>query len=521
MNLAAAQTEIGLRVDAELLPESSSATNSVSSPWGRISKRLDAAIAAGLLMVVVFTALAHGAVEPWSAAIFELIVIGLVFLWGIKVVVDKRLSLKIPTAALPLAVLAVVGLAQSIAFTDAGSIRKSLSMDVESTRGAVTAIVILLASCLLAANFFSTRKRAKFLSHFLVIFGFGMALFAIVQNLSWNGRFYWLRYNTVGTSPFGSFVNHNNFAGYMEMLFPIPVGLIITHAIRAETRIFYGFAAALMAVAIMASLSRGGMISLACGGILMLVLGPMAGPKHASTRVGEKPKRKDKAPRGVNINGRPLSFLKAGLVVICISSAIAVGTIWMGSDTVGTRLTGPQAANGESEQETFYTSRGWIWRDTARMIKAKPITGVGLGAFATAYPIYSRSDGTVEVDRAHNDYLQILAECGLLGGVIALWFILLMGRAVMRGIASPDRLLSGLALGAGAGIFSLLVHSIFDFNLQLPSNALLFLLLSAQVSLIGAGLIRAEKKQSVRSSRRPGLDGTILQTGHYFQESGL
>jgi O-antigen ligase len=518
--LAAAQTEIGLRMDAEPLPGKASAAKSVSSPWRRISKRLDATIAAGLLTIVVFTALAHGAVEPWSAAIFELIVIGLVFLWGIKAVIDKRLSLKIPAAALPLTVLAVVGLAQSIAFTGAGGARKSLSLDVEGTRLAVTAIAILLASCLLAANFFSTRKRAKLLSHFLVIFGFAMALFAIIQNLSWNGRFYWLRYNTVGTSPFGSFVNHNNFAGYMEMLFPIPVALIITRAIRIEIRLFYGFAAALMAVAILASLSRGGMISLVCGGVLMVVLGPMAGPKHASASAGKKPTRKNKVRRGVNINGRPLSFFKASLVVICITSAIAVGMVWMGSDTVGSRSTGPQAPTGASEQETFYTSRGWIWRDTARMIKAKPTTGVGLGAFATAYPIYSSSDGTLGVDRAHNDYLQIVAECGLLGAVIALWFILLMGRAVMRGIGSPDRLLSGLALGAGAGIFSLLVHSIFDFNLQLPSNALLFLLLSAQVSLIGGRLIRTDRKQAMRSSRTPDLDKTLLQTGQYFQESG-
>ena len=63
-------------------------------------------------------------------------------------------------------------------------------------------------------------------------------------------------------SPFGPFVNHNHFAGYLEMIAPIPVALILRRAIRGELAVLYGFAAAMMALAIIMSLSRGGMISL-------------------------------------------------------------------------------------------------------------------------------------------------------------------------------------------------------------------------------------------------------------------
>src|SRR5262249_17761740 len=156
------------------------------------------------------------------------------------------------------------------------------------------------------------------------------------------------------------------------------------------------------------------------------------------------------------------------------------GVLWVGVDPVVNRIA------GQSEKaETFFTSRGWLWRDTAAVIQANPLFGVGMGAFQTAYPIYSKSDGSLQVAQAHNDYLQILADFGVAGFAAAAWFLVSIGRAFKYGIRSRDRLLAGMALGGGAGIFAMLVHSLFDFNLQIPSNALLFLLLAAVVSHIG------------------------------------
>jgi O-antigen ligase len=126
------------------------------------------------------------------------------------------------------------------------------------------------------------------------------------------------------------------------------------------------------------------------------------------------------------------------------------------------------------------------------MIAANPVLGVGLGAYGAAFPVYSKSDGSLRVPQSHNDYLQVVADCGIVGGAIAAWFLILLFKALFRGIhsaAGPDRdsrSISGLALGFGGGIFAILVHSLFDFNLQIPSNALLFLVLSAVTSQIGA-----------------------------------
>ena len=218
---------------------------------------------AGLILTVVFTALAHGAVEPWSVFVYESITLLLLLTWATKIIMGKRFEINVPKIALPMAALLAIGLAQSVALTDGEGRWMSLSKNVEATRGAVTVLAFLLVSFIIAANFFQTRERLKGLAVFLVIYGLAMALFALVQHVSWNGKFYWLRPNTVSATPFGPFVNHNHFAGYMEMLIPLPIAMILTRAVRGEMRLLAGFAAVAMGIAAITSLSRGGMISLA------------------------------------------------------------------------------------------------------------------------------------------------------------------------------------------------------------------------------------------------------------------
>lgn len=439
-------------------------------------------ISIGFLVVVVFTALAHGAVEPWALFIFEGLITLLVLLWFVKAIADKRLNVNLPTIALPIAALAVVGLIQSIAITDSTGRWVSLSKNVGYTRGAVTVLIFLFIGFLIAANFLSSQKLLSRLAVFLVIYGLGLALFGLIQHFSWNGRFYWLRPTQV-TNPFGPFANHNHFAGYMELLIPVPIALIITRAVSAELRMLCGFAAIVMGVATVLSLSRGGIISIAAGMLFLIVM---------SFRLRRR--------GGKKANGVFPRIASQFAVVIAIVAVITAGIFWIGADPVIQRVTQGQPNNIGTAEETFFSSRGWVWRDTLAMIRANPLLGVGMGAYDTAFSIYSKSDGSLRVPQAHNDYLQIVADCGVVGGLIAIWFIVLLFRAVARGIRSSDPLYAGLALSSGAGIFGLLVHSVFDFNLQLPSNALLFLLLSAVASQIASTVANQEgaKTKSVK-----------------------
>jgi len=434
--------------------------------------------------------------------LLELIVLTLMVLWTIKVVGDKRLKVTIPQIAFPLIALIGVGLLQSISLNGSGGERRSLSLDVESTRPTVIVLLFLLMAFMIAANFLTSRRRLITLGGLLTIFGLALAIFALVQHFTWNGKLYWLRPNTVSTSAFGPFVNHNHFAGYMELLIPLPIGLIISRAVRRETRLLYGFAAAVMGITLVASLSRGGMISLAAALVFLLLL---------SARLA-KPARNDRGlhrwggttdhrlPRVLGRLTRISAPASRVLIVLAIVGAITVGLIWVGPDPVARRITEGQTASADGHQDLL-SNRLWVWRDTLSMIRANPLLGVGLGAFGTAFSIYSQSDGSIRVPQAHNDYLQVVADCGIVGGLIALWFLFLTFRAIWRGVRSRDPLMAGLALGCGGSIFGILVHSLFDFNLQLPGTALLFLVLSAVLAQVGSTLTAAESLQVVVPAR--------------------
>jgi O-antigen ligase len=444
------------------------------------SGKLNKSIAIGLMIAVAFTALAHGAVEPWSLLLFEAIIILLMALWAVKAIKDKQLRLAIPDLALPLGALTLLGIIQSLALTDATGRVMSLSKDVGATRAAVIALIFLVIGALLAANFWTDRVALKWLAHFLTLFGLALAVFGLVQHSAWNGKLYWLR-PTEAPSPFGPFANHNHFAGFMELLIPIPIGLLLTRSLRAELRWLYGFAALMMIFAVMASLSRGGMISLAASLVFIFLLGLRA--------------RRDNGGR--QHPSRLASILARVVPVIAIALLIVAGVLWIGADPLIERISGGPT----SEQKiSFFDSRGWVWRDTLQMIRANPITGVGLGAYGTAFSLYTASDGSLRVPQAHNDFLQIVADAGIIGGLLALWFLVLLGRAIIDGIKARDPLVAGLALGCGAGAFALLVHSIFDFNLQVPSNALLFLLLATVAAQIGAAA-RAQRNAVAPVSR--------------------
>ena len=463
-----------------------------------MSAKIERLILIGLLISIVFTVLAFGAVEAWSVALFELMMATLALLWGAKFIFDKQIALMLPKPALPLAGLCLFGFIQGLAFTGHDGIRASLSLDVEATRTATLALFFLLMAFIIAANVFNSQKRIRLLAITLTVFGLLLALFALVQSFTWNGRFYWLRLASVDvTSPFGPFANHNHFSGYMELLIPLPIALVLTRATKRDARLFLIFAAAMMAVAAVASLSRGGMISLAAE---LIFIGLMN--------------------QGTSDTRQRLSGpLRTAALILLIVAAIGAGIYWTGPERVVQRLARTGLVSDDPRAESFQTSRGWIWRDTLAMISAHPILGVGPGAYETAYPLTSSqevvNDGGVSysVDRAHNDYLQVIADCGLVGGALAVWFVIVLFRRVRRAAKSSEPIIRAMAIGGGAGLFALLVHSLFDFNLQLPANALLFLLIAAVVSRLGEVAHKHEKAAPRRIDAQESAKEYALATG--------
>ena len=471
-----------------------------------------AIIAIGLMVVMAGATLAFGAVESWSIATFGLSIIALLVLWVMKGLADRRLAISAPMTALPLAALILFGVLQGITITGPSGVSRSISLDAEATRLTTEVLLILLIAFLLSANFLVKVPALTWLRNFLIFFGLAMSVFGLIQRFTWNGKYYWfIQPSSPAPSPFGPFVNHNHFAGYVEMIAPIPVALILRRAVRGELAFLYGFAAAMMGLAVIMSLSRGGMISLIAGLMFVVAFGfkPM---RAGDRRVGSRDKRAEELEDGEHselVYRSPFSFSRLApriSAIIVMFFTIGAGVWWVGADPVIRRMEKTNLAQNAQESdrrgETFYQSRGWIWRDTAAMIRDKWGLGVGLGAFGTAYPIYNSHDGTVLVEQAHNDYLQAVADAGIIGAVIALCFIFLAARDIARASRHVSRSMSGTALGAAGGMFALFVHSLFDFNFQIPSNALLFLVLTSVVSHVASEAIGDRRSMESAGRRR-------------------
>lgn len=500
---------VRLRPDAGGLVAAAPRRSTHPSLLTRVGRGLDLVVAEGRLLLIALTALAFGTVEYWSIGLFSLIVLTLALLWGVSRVLINWRKPDFPGLLAPVLLWLLFGVVQALAWPDSAGQWQSLSLDPESTWQAIEVVALMLVLGILTANTLDRPGHLRRMVLFLTVFGFGLSLFGLLQFFTWNGRYFWLIEPSVAPShPFASFVNHNHFAGFVEMIAPIPVALILTGVYRREKALLAAFAAVTMSVAIFVSLSRGGMISLTAGLLVVFVLAYAQGLARSEGEDWEDSWESPDDERVVRVGShrqRLRGRLASLLIPMLLVAAIGAGILWVAADEVIDRV---QPAGGEQVEvssldrsgeggSAFYQNRGFIWSDTWRIIRSHWGLGVGLGAYATAYSVYCERDRALLIGQAHNDYLQLLAEGGLVAGGLGLLFLGLLVRSIRRSLAHPRPSRRALALGATGGLTAMLVHSVFDFNLQLISNSALFLTLSIVVWWIGQSSYRAQTAHQV------------------------
>ncbi len=440
----------------------------IHSPFGLV---LDQLVFVNLMTTVVCAPLAYGAVEAWSIALFELNALLLAVLLALKLALAPREKLHFTRLVLPLLAFLLLGVGQSIPLRSIAANLTApesvplvelgpptLSLDPYATREATIKLLALIIYFLVAINVLSDRERRHKMLIVITVLGFAVSLFGIIQRLTWNGKIYWMRPLAPGMNPFGPFINPNHFAGMIELILPLALAYLLFARIEGQQRTLWFFASVVMAAALILSLSRGGLMALGFELIAFFIIGILSRRRVSSEAHGH---------RLLQVRGALLPFALA---------AVAVMALWIGYDQLAVRW---QAAR-QGSREVSLAKRLEIWRDSWRMFRDHPIWGVGLGAYPTAYPFYGRSSAERErVEQAHNDYLQLLTDGGLVGAVIGLWFLielLVAMRRQWRRLMAARSLERSLTIGGSVAVMGLLVHSFTDFNLQITSNALLFLL---------------------------------------------
>jgi O-antigen ligase len=299
-----------------------------------------------------------------------------------------------------------------------------------------------------------------------------LALFSFASRLWFGDRLFGTYESLV--RPFGPFVSKNHFAGYVEMAALLAVGLATGLASENRTspgplgwldgprphRVVIAWAAAaVLILAVPVSLSRGGVVSLTAGLVAFALL--RLATKGPSAHADDESRSR-----------RPLAL---GLVASLAAIALALAAFaFVLPEPARERI----ATIGGGDSSSAY--RIGIWRDTLRLVAASPAVGSGFGAYADAVPRFKTGAGDVRVEHAESDVLELLAEGGLVGGALVAVALTLFAAAAWRGLrTTPHRLSRGVRIGSLAGLVALLLHSLLDFNLHIPSSALLAALLAS------------------------------------------
>jgi O-antigen ligase len=393
-------------------------------------------IRVGICVLVAFAVLAHGAVEPWSEAVLEVGAAALLLLWAWKVWSDGEFKVVWNPLLWPLLGLWGVTALQ---------LATGITVYPFLTRIELLKYTALLALFFLCVQSYRTLEHWHGFVWFLLILGFAVSLFAILQHFTFNGKLYWVRELRYGGIPFGPYVNRNHFAGLMELLIPPGLAILVLRAERRDQLPLVTLFTLLPIGALFLSASRGGIMSfLAEIGLLAVLIA-------LRRREGKE-------------------LVAAGLVVILAMALVS----WLG---IGRAL---ERFASYKSLEVSEGRRVEMLHGTWRIFLDHPVAGTGLGTLQEVFPLYETIYDGLIVNHSHNDYAEVLAETGAIGGLCGLAFLILLAWTGWKTIAA-ERQVMNLAFHAGALVacFGLLVHATVDFNFHIPSNALIFLLQAA------------------------------------------
>lgn len=444
----------------------------------------------GLLLLIAWLPVPLGSNRAWSSLLMHAAAMGLLGVWCLRFVgytsvvtaalrgnttVLVLLALWIayvmlqalPLSPALLAILSPEAFEHYSSAKDAGyEPLSSLSLDAGSTVAMLQKIAAYVALFFLTVVLVTSRYRLQLLLILLTLVGTAEAFYGIMAYLG-RGHFALWYPGIWGNSVSGTYVNRNHFAGLMEITIPAAIGLLITRsnlhygrgwreALRSSIDFvlkdtgWVSFCLLIMCTALILSTSRGGVAALVFSiGFVAVLTVLFRGGRSAESRVP----------------------LKVGVLAV-------VGVAWLGAGGIVEKLEHVGFANNRGDiRDAVYTMVGDFW-----------LTGSGAGTFQWVFPAYkTEALGSGYYEHAHNDFLELLSEQGVIGFVLAGSAIcILLLKIVSAYFRRRDPLMRGALFFSLCSAISLLAHGLVDFNLNIPANAALFF-----VSL-GVGLVAVD-----------------------------
>lgn len=433
-------------------------------------KWIDRIIFVAALVLIVLTVVPYGTVDAWWEAVFECGTFTITALWIVESLLLKNWRISKLWPVLPLVLLVGYAFAQIVSLpvswlpAVSGSFpRRTLTIDPYQTyltARKLLALVLFIAILLIHT---STQSRVRWIVRLIVGLGFASAVFGIVRQLSQSPA------STSGfVLPFlfpgygyGEFISSNVFAYLVEMVFALILGVTLCGGSRREWVPINLAIAVVVWTALVLSNSRGGVVGLTCASMFVsFVALSRYSARRLLTEGGSRPVL-------TFIHSSPVFRVMA--IVLLVLTLVA-GVVWMG----GEKLAAKVRAEATTDEVIDGGTRKDIWRYSWESIKEHPLTGTGFGTYFLAITKHQNGSGRIKLEQAHNDYLDLMANGGIIALGLAAWFIIGLIRRIRSLLGAPDSYRRAAVVGASAGILAISIHSLVDFGLQITGIAIVF-----------------------------------------------
>jgi len=317
----------------------------------------------------------------------------------------------------------------------------------------------------------TSRIQMRRIFLIIVIMGFFEAFYGIFELYRQNPRLLFYKKVINLNMVTGTFVNQNHLAGYLCMIIPIVIGIMIaridTYSLpdmnwRQKLVHFAekGFSANLIMVVFLLIISIAVLLSRSRMGLFLVVFALLIFLELSILYVGTL--------------RRSRSMIKRFLQVIFL--IIAVVFLYVGVETTLERF---------NLEKISLETRTQYWENTLDIFSDFPLFGCGLGTFVSVYPAYEEGEIHGKLFHAHNDYLEYSAELGIIGVFLLLGgiFVLIVKTfSVWKQRRNPE--MKGLGLGGIVSLLVIAVYSLTDFNLHIPANMILFTIVLSMTCVI-------------------------------------
>jgi O-antigen ligase len=428
-----------------------------------------------LLAMLAFAPLAFGAVDEWALLVLQGMGSLLFLLWGARLWLNPKPKLLWP----PLAwvVVAFTGYAVARYFT----------ADIELVaRAEVIQVVLFALVFLVILSNLHRQNDAHLISLALVALATLISGYAVVQLVTHSDRV-WNLYSPYPGRAAGTYISPNDLAGLLGMLIPLALALLLASRAGMATRIFLGYAIIIMLAGLSATFSRAGWVATGVG--MLGVLGMLS--THRNHRL----------------------WALLALLVLLAGGGLFVSKYLAKTSGFQQRVV---SVDKPPSQVFDFETRFALWRAAGQMWLDHFWFGAGPAHFDYRFPEYRPAIIQERPNRAHNDYINLLADWGAIGGLLVLGgmgFFAVGWLKTLPQVRRPEADFSrsqsnrfAFFIGATGGLISLAVHSVADFNLHIPANALVGITLLAL-------LVGQSRYATARDWLRAGPAARIILTG--------